>query len=252
MSKKSEARREEIAKWILEKGEVKSEELEAMFSVSNETIRKDLLYLESVGTIRKDRGVAKAEYEYNELPVMIKRTENVSQKRAIARSAIDFIEDGATIYLDGGSTCITIAMFLRLKKNITVVTNSLEVASLVTESDNEVLLIGGNVLKKSKSSVGSFALDLIGSIAIDVSFNGCDGFKGFDGPTTFNAEEIEIKKKILERSRKHILVCDSSKFEKTGTYKFANFSDFDVMITDMNDAVKLKTVKGIGQVKTVR
>lgn len=245
MSKNTELRRDEISKMIIAQGEVKTHELMVMFDVSNETIRKDLNYLDKMGIATKTHGGAKVVNEYYHLPVDVKLQENLNAKKIIARKAIDYVNEGDMVYLDPGSTCIQIARFLRIKKNITVVTNSINIASIVSESDNEVIMIGGNVQKRDKSCVGYFVKEVVNSIKIDIAFFGSDGFKGFNGPTTFSLSEAGVRDLVSKRSTKKILVCDKSKFDKSSTFLFGKFKDYDYIITDETDDDKLKMVKDV-------
>ena len=125
-----------------------------------------------------------------------------------------------------------LAKLLRLKKNITVLTNSLPIGDIICDSGLELIMAGGKLQKKGRAFIGYYTTNVIDSIRIDIAFLGCDGFQDMDGPMTFSMEHAEINRHILRQSRKSILLCDSSKFTKTSTYQFAKFSDYDVMITN--------------------
>ncbi len=252
MSKSTDARRDEISKRLIEEGEVKADELVKLFNVSDETIRKDLNYLDKMGVLRKVRGGAKTSSDYFQPPLRLRSQKNTEAKKLIARKAIDFIDEGQLVYLDPGSTSVQIAKFLRIKKNITVITNSLAVASIIADSDNEVIMIGGNIQKQNMASIGYYAGDIIDSVRIDIAFMGTDGFLGFEGPTTFSLDEAQVRRHVLKHSVKKILISDSSKFITSSIYLFGSFSDYDILITDEDDPEHLKQVKDVGKVVCVK
>lgn len=245
MSKNTKLRRDEIIKMVLGEGEIKVKELAKHFRVSMETIRKDLNYLDECGMLSKTHGGAKAINEYYWLPVDVKLQDHVEEKRRVARKALDLIDDNSVIFLDAGSTTIQLAKLLRIKRGVTVVTNSIAVADIILESNNQVICTGGVAQKRGKALVGYFATNVIDSIHYDVMVCGTDGFYGMEGPTTFSLEEVEIRKHVLKNSDCSILITDASKFTKTSTYQFAKFSEFDYMITNESDMVDRKAIEGV-------
>lgn len=232
MSKKTTSRQNEIYQIILTKGRSHVSELSEHFNVSSETIRKDLDLLDSQGLIIKKHGYAEIMNDYFQLPLNIKVTENVIQKQAIAKKALSYIKDNTIIFLDPGSTTLALAKYLPLKKGLTIVTNSLAIAQVVSDMKHDLIFAGGKLQKKGKSTIGVFTANNIDAIQIDTAFMGCDGFLNTDGPTTFSFEEVLIKQHVIKKATKKILLCDSSKFRKTGTYTFADFKDYDLMITN--------------------
>ncbi len=252
MAKKTKIRRDEISKLVLSEGEVKVKELADTFQVSPETIRKDLEYLDRLGIIHKGHGVASVINEYYQLPLDVKLQENLDAKRQIARAALDLIEDNTIVYLDPGSTCIQIAKLLAVKQNLTILTNSITIANIAAEGNHDVIVCGGMLQKRGKALVGIYASDVIDTIKIDAAFMGSDGFKGCDGFTTFSLEEAEVRKHVCHNSRKNIIVCDASKFDKTSTYIYGKFADYDYLVTDESDPQKLQQVASVKKIITVR
>ncbi len=124
-----------------------------------------------------------------------------------------------------------------------IVTNSLAIAQIVSETNHELLFAGGKLQKQGKSFVGPFTTAIIDSIVIDTAFMSSDGF--MDGPTTFSHEEMEVKKHVINRSTQKILLSDSSKFSKHSTYIFAKCSDYDYLICDDIKNQDKKRIEGI-------
>lgn len=246
MSKTTNARRDEISKMVLSDTEVKVKDLAKTFQVSMETIRKDLNYLDEIGMVSKTHGGAKVINDYYQLPVDVKLQEHVVAKRFIARRALDLIEDNSVVFLDAGSTTIQLAKLLKIKHGLTVVTNSLVVADIALQSNQNVICTGGVAQKRGKCLVGYYAISVIDSIHIDTLITGTDGFLGMSGPTTFSLEEVEIRRHALKNSDKKVLICDASKFTRTSTYQFAKFEEYDYFITNESphiDSAILQKVK---------
>ncbi len=232
MSKKTEIRRNAIYEQILEEGSVKAAQLAAQYNVSLETIRIDLNHLDQQGIVRKTHGGATMVEEYSEVSIDLKVNEHAQDKQKIGLKALQYIQDDTTIFLDPGSTTLALAKYLPLKKNLTIVTNSLMIAQVVSESKHDLILLGGKVTKKAKAATGPFANEQIRMLHIDQAFMGCDGFMNAYGPTTFAFFEMEVKQRVMENSKENILLCDKSKCHKTGKYIFADFSQFDKVITN--------------------
>lgn len=248
MSKNTENRQEKIYQTILTKGKIHVSELSNTYNVSTETIRKDLELLERQGMIIKKHGYAEIANDYSQLPLNVKVTENAFEKQEIAKLALNYIEDNSIIFLDPGSTTLALSKYLPLKKGLTIVTNSLAIANMVSDMKHDLIFAGGKLQKKGKSTIGVFTANNIDCIQIDTAFMGCDGFLKTDGPTTFSFEEVMIKQHVLKKSAKKILLCDSSKFKKSGTYTFASFSDYDVLITNPISRKEQQLIKDVKEV----
>lgn len=252
MAKKTELRRNEISKQVLSEGKIRVKDLAIHYDVSTETIRKDIDHLERIGLVHKEHGAVTGISDYFQLPINAKLQENIEAKKLIARKALDLISDDTMIYLDTGSTSIQVAKLLRVKHSLTVLTNSITIAQIVSETSHDVIVIGGNLQKRGMACVGTYATDIIDSIHIDIAFLGSDGFKGFKGPATFSLEEAEIRKHIVKNSEKRILICDASKFNKTSNYLFGKFKEYDYLITDETDPEKLSQVEGVKRIISVK
>ena len=141
MSKKAENRQNDIYSKILSDGQVKVVDLANLYHVSMETIRTDLATMANQGLIKKVHGGAKLNESYSEVSVEFKMTKNANEKQKIARKALEYIEDGSTIFLDPGSTTLALAKYLPLKKDLLVVTNSLKIAQVVSETKHDLIFL---------------------------------------------------------------------------------------------------------------
>lgn len=225
-------RRNKLAQIILSEGSVKVGDIAEVFHVSTETIRKDLIYLEDKGIVKKGHGGAIASSELLERPLAVKAFENIEVKSKIAQAAIELIPTNGVIILAPGSTTLSIAKMLTLKKGLTIITNSLIIAEIITGTDNNIFLVGGEIRKSSMAMVGFWASNLFSTVKADVAFVGTDGFESRSGPCTTSYAESEVNKVILNSCKKAVIVCDNSKFTSDGTFQFGSWEDIDYLITD--------------------
>ena len=175
-------RRNEIAQLLLKNGNMKASSLAEHFGVSTETIRKDLIYLESQGIAQKSYGGAIASSELLlERPISQKEMERMEIKTAIAERAAVMIPRNGVIFLDAGSTTYALARLLRLREDLTVFTNSIMVLNILSDSANQVYALGGRVRGSSKGIVGAWATQAISSLHFDLAFLGSDGFRDLSG-----------------------------------------------------------------------
>lgn len=232
MKKTTEKRLEEIKKIVLTKKEVKTNYLAKETGVSNEMIRKDLDYLEKEGFIIRIHGGAKLLEENKENNYIKRLVENKHVKDEICCKAIDYINDGDVVFIDASTTAHQLGFLLKMKKDITIVTNCLELTKAALDSGHKIILLGGQLYTPERRTFGLFAQLSLKKMHFDVAIFGSDGVKGSLGPGTDNDSEVIINEMVIDRANKKILLIDSSKFNTYAKYTYANFNDFDVLITD--------------------
>lgn len=244
----TEYRRNKIAQLIASRENIKVGELAKVFKVSTETIRKDLIYLDKQGVIKKSHGGAIINENTLrisvEKPLSIKELENTENKKAIANYALSLIPDNASFFLDSGTTNYFLAKLLAHKKNMNIFTNSVPVVNILAESDNNIYVLGGKLKEQSHCIVGNWTLQILENIQPELAFLGSDAFKNTSGPCTASFEESGIKSKIVEKADKVIILADSSKFNNSGLFTFCDWSQIDLLITDKNaDKKAIKLLK---------
>lgn len=228
-----EERKAKLAQLIMLKGNISVKELAEEFKVSTETIRKDLTSLEKDKIINKSHGGATLASNHIESHFDSKLLKNPEIKARLAQKAVEMIPEKGVVILDSGTTVLQIAKLLNLRNDLIIITTSLIVAQVLENTQNELLVTGGKLRKKSMSFLGNWAAKAIESIHADIAFVGCDGFHK-DGPCVRSYGELEVKNQILKNSKEVILVSDSSKFDEHGLYRFATFDQIDYLITDSN------------------
>lgn len=211
----AEERQEKIVEMLNRRNSLKVVELAGSFNVSESTIRRDLQEMEHKGMLTRTHGGAVGLLKTNFEPSFKeKETENQDEKSTIGAIAASIIEDGDTIILDSGTTSLEIARHITVQR-ITVITNSIDIASELSVKDNvELIVTGGSLRKNTRAMVGHITELVLGNFRIDKAFLGANGISVKEGITTPNFTEAQTKKAMIKVANKVIVVADSSKFDK--------------------------------------
>ena len=230
----AEERREQILQLLKENSKLLVSELCVHFNVSPATIRNDLRDLEADGKLKRTHGgaipVGKASFELNSQQ---KEVSHKNEKQRIAQMAASLIEDGDTIALDTGTTTQELARLIIDKRNLSIVTNDLIIASYMeNNSTANVILIGGTVRKGFHCTIGPSAQLQLAEYNVDKVFMAANGISLEKGITTPGIDMAEVKKTMMSIAARVIFLSDSSKFGRVSFVKFANLGDIDVIVTD--------------------
>ena len=210
--------------------------LSQQYGVSEVTIRKDLNELQRRNLILRTRGgavrVPKTETD-KDTSVENKRMYNIAEKKAIGRLAASFIQNDDTILLDSGTTTLEIAKNLDRLKQLTIITNSMDIAlELLRYNRFTIILLGGHVRLTSHSMVGPLAEAALKNFYCDKLFLGIDSFNMEEGISTPNIEEAHLNQNMIEKAKEVIAVCDSSKFNRRSFAFIAPVKKLSAVITD--------------------
>jgi len=240
-------RRQLILEILNRDGRILVSELSRAFDLSPITIRKDLDYLESQRLLQRTHGGALPHYGSTlvDPSVKEKETQHTDEKQRIAEAAANLVKDGQCILLDSGTTTLSIARALRRFSRLTIVTNAANIAAELTDTDFEIILTGGTLRKNSLSLVGPLAEDVIRQIRADILFLGVDGFDPKLGVTTPNVLESRVNRAMVSASHKIVVVCDASKFGRSGMGLIVPPSEIHTVITDT--AAPATAVKSLRQ-----
>lgn len=247
--KSTVSRRAKILDELDAKGQVTVSELSNLFSISEVTIRNDLDHLEKQNMLIRARGGAiKIKFQRMgiDLSISDKQKEFLKEKQLIAKEAVKLIEDGDTIVLDSGTTTTEIAKNLGQFTNLTIITNALNIASILSEYEGvNIFMPGGSLRKKSLSLVGVLADENFEKFYCDKLFLGADGFDTTHGLSTPNSEEAHLNQVMMKIAKKVIVVADSRKFERRRFAFIGPVSHVDVVITDsgVTEEVKVRLEK---------
>jgi DeoR family transcriptional regulator, aga operon transcriptional repressor len=227
-------RRVSILQKLDQNGQVDIISLSKELGVSEVTIRNDLSRLEEKKMLIRARGGAiKTNGVGTDFHLSDKNKQNIAEKKRIGQAAAGLIEDGDTIILDSGTTTIEITKHLSGFNNLTIITNALNVANELANLANiNVIIPGGFLRKNSLSLIGATAEESFKNYFCDKLFLAVDGFNTTHGLSTPNVEEAHLNRKMIENSKKVIVVADSSKFSKRSLALIAPISKVDTVVTD--------------------
>lgn len=212
---------------------LKITELTQALNISTDTLRRDLNLLEKQGKIEKIYGGAKiAESKFFESSMEERMVSHLEEKEKIAKKCTEHIEDGDCIYLDSGSTTLQIAKYIKDKKNLTVVTNSIPIINELMNSSIELIIIGGKIRRNEQSVVTYDYLFNFNELNILKTFICASGITIEKGISDYNLEEAITRKKIIELSNLNYVAADSTKFGKNVTVHIAPLEKIDYIITD--------------------
>ena len=224
-------------------------ELSQIYKVSEETIRRDLEKLENDGFAIKSYGGAVINENANvDLPFNIRKKRNVISKQKIAEVISSRIKDGTSIMLDASSTAVYIAKALKERKNLTLITNSIEILIEMFDTPNvNVLSTGGAMREGSFALVGPQTDKMLNSYHVDIAIVSAKGFDLETGMTDTEELHANNKKTMLHAGREKVLAVDSSKFGKTAFTEIGTLEDISMVVTDAKpDEVWLQAFKEYG------
>ncbi len=230
----NEERRRIILQRVNRDGRVLVSQLARDLSISPVTVRNDLNALAKEGLVlRAHGGAVKAESALLDREVGEKARLHVEQKLAIAARAAAFVSAGQCVILDSGSTTTAVARAIKAVKNLTVITNALNIAiELVDSPGVEVILTGGVLRRNSLSTVGHLGEDVLTGLTADVFFLGVDGVDARFGYTTPNLLESRVNQQMIRIAKETIVVADSSKFGRRSLAVICPIDQARRIITD--------------------
>lgn len=249
----AETRRIEIIAELQEEGSVKTSDLASRFSVSEVTIRRDLEKLAEQGKLNKVHGGAVEKgsgfvtsYESRSIatePTFKEKSEiNKEEKKRIGERAASLIEEDSVIFIGNGTTAMQITKNLNRKKNLSVLTNSLNHGIELSKINTiDVLIVGGQLRKNSYALVGPVTKRSLDKLYVDILFLGVNGISIKHGLTIPSLIEADTAHSIIEMASDVVIVADYSKFGKVSHAKIADVGDIDTVITDDKVPEKYET-----------
>jgi len=227
-----------IVEFVHQTGRVNIADICAMFDVSEMTARRDLNELDRQGLLRRVHGGAIANLGRSYEPSFQTRAvKNQAAKEAIGLKAAELIYDGDSIALDVGTTTLEIVPGLKGKRNLTIVTSCLQIASKIVdqislEVDARLIITGGIVRPRELSMIGHIPEQVYQDLHVDKAFIGIGGISLEDGLTEYNIEDTQIKKMLIRSAREKIVVADGAKFGVTTFTSVAPLTAVDKIVTD--------------------
>lgn len=229
----TEERRKKILELVEKEGIVNLQQLTEAFHVSIYTIRRDLTDLEEKGLLKKTHGGAVRIEKTKWIPTMEEgKNEALEEKKLIAAKAAEFVENGDTIMLMGSTIGLLMIPMLR-EKNITIVTNSLDIAKELSILETiETIMIGGRIKNYKGNILGSRAVNELRNYHFDKAFIPCAGIKEDFGISTSTIDSADFLRTLLDCTRQNIVVADYRKIGRVTFAKVGDLGKIDMLITD--------------------
>lgn len=224
-------RQSKIIKLVNQNQKIEVSRLADILEVSQVTIRKDLDFLEEEGLLAREHGYALIK---NANDINTRLTINYDTKLKIAIRAAEMVHNGETVMLESGSTCALMAEELaRLKKDITIITNSAYIAIRVRDLPlRKAILLGGEYQKEYQGMVGPLIRKCAREFFVDKFFVGTDGFIPESGFTCDDLMRVETMQYMADSANRMIILADSSKFNQKGVVIQSTFDEIDTVCTD--------------------
>ncbi len=243
-------RHDRIIKLLNTNRMVKVSELMKEFNVSIETVRRDLEFLEGKGYLKRVYGGAIPNSPKGIEPTYATReVSHLVEKMAIAEKVFELVEDRDTIVIDLGTTTLEAAKKLVLKEGLTVLTNSMPIATeLIANETFKIFLLGGQLRNREFATSGALSVDFLSHFRVDKAIIGPGGVTAKNGITDYHFEEAQVRKKMIEIADTVIAVADYSKIGVSAFTQVCELSEVDVIVTDWN--VSQKAIQELRTEKT--
>lgn len=231
----NQIRREQIHKYIQEKGAVSIKQLTELFpDVSVMTIHRDLAKLEEERLIIRTRGGAMSVnyHVITEGKFETRLQSRVTEKREIASKALELIHTDSTVFLDAGTSSMALAQILP-DIELNIFTTAPNIAVELSRLVNPTIHVAGGTLNRSNQALsGAVTLSMLENINIAMAFIGVSGYTADGGFTCGKEDEMQVKRLIMKKAACKVILMDSSKCGKIFPYMFGQMEDVDYVISD--------------------
>lgn len=230
-------RQADILARVEHQGFVTIESLADHFGVSAQTVRRDIIALDSAGLIQRfhgGAGIARAPVSVR-LDHERKRTLNTEAKRAIAAHAAARVPNGAAVFLDVGTTVEAAATALNQKSGLLVFTNSMRAAMAFSFERHEVHLLGGRLSGKDGSVTGEAPLTTLAGLRLDLALIGCSGIEESGRVMDFDMAKIAVKRAAMRAADASLLLAARDKFDRSARAEIAHRDAFAAILTEDGD-----------------
>ena len=224
-------RKEKIVSAAFKAGFVSAAEMAKELGVSEATVRRDFQLISEDGTLERTSGgmivVKNSDYSF-----ISKSLRNAEAKKTIAQLAAEMVKDGDQIFLDSGTTCFEMTQYLRARKSVSVIVNSVRTAAELDAPGLNVLMLGGKYRPDRMDCVGPIAYQTLDKLRGYTAFLGTDGMSRDFGFTSVDIESANIFGLAVKNSKQTILLADSSKFDKPALHKTTSIRSISMVITE--------------------
>jgi DeoR family transcriptional regulator, glycerol-3-phosphate regulon repressor len=226
-------RQEAIVDLVRRQGYASIEQLTEHFTVTPQTIRRDLNALAEEGRIRRVHGGAGLESSTVNTAYSTRKTLNLDAKQRIAALLARQIPDGASLFINIGTSNEVVAEALLEHRDLEVITNNLNVAAILQhKEDFNVIIAGGQVRSRDGGIIGEATIDFINQFKVDYGIIGISGIDEDGSLLEFDYQEVRVAQAIIRNSRQVYLAADHSKFHRNPVVRQGNIAQLDALFTD--------------------
>jgi len=247
-------RQNDILVLLREQGRVSVEELASRFTVTPQTIRRDLNELTDRRLAARIHGGAMIASGTENLSYEARRLVAEGSKRAIGIAAARLVPDNSSLFINIGTTTEEAAKALAQRRGLMVITNNLHVAiELYRQPGIELLLAGGLVRRGDAGVIGAATVDFIQQFRVDTAIIGTSAIDPDGSLLDYDIREVRVSRAIMENARRVILVADCSKWSRSAPVRVARLAEVDVLVTDRlpdGEAAALCREQGVEVVET--
>jgi len=220
---------------VQELGSVSVEALAEQFAVTLQTVRRDVKLLSDAGLLSRFHGGARLPSSTTEnIAYRQRKLLNDVAKHRIACAVADAVPDGCSLIINIGTTTEAVARELLRRKDLRVITNNLNVATILAANPGfEVIVAGGVVRSRDNGIVGEATVDFIRQFKVDIGLIGISGIEADGTLRDFDYREVSVARAIVERAREVWLAADFSKFNRPAMAEVARIDQVDVLFTDL-------------------
>jgi DeoR/GlpR family transcriptional regulator of sugar metabolism len=213
-------------------GKILASDLARRLEVSEDTVRRDLRELDKAGLLQRVHGGALPRSPTS-IPYADREKESTDAKRKIGEAAASLLRPGEVVVLDGGTTPLAVVESLPVDLKLTIVTHSVPAVAILSGHPNtECIVVGGRLFKSARAAVGSAAVDAYRMLRPDACVLGAAGVHPVAGVTSFDGEEAEVKRAMVEHAARVIVVVAGEKLGTVSPYLLTPISQVTHLVTD--------------------
>ena len=225
-------RHQKIVELVKQKGYLSTDELVALFDVSPQTIRRDLNELAEANVIRRHHGGAASPSTAESSDYHDRNHFFSQEKNRIANQVVQLIPNGASLFIDIGTTSEAVAFALLAHQKLRIVTNNLNAAHILMQNDSFDITIASGSLRQDGGIIGESTVEFLSQFRLDFGILGISAID-LDGTLLdYDYHEVQVKRAIIENSRNTLLVTDHSKFSRRAMVKLGSITDVEYVFTD--------------------
>ncbi|RBO85856.1 MULTISPECIES: DeoR/GlpR family transcriptional regulator [Marinomonas] len=228
------SRQDKIVALVKDKGYASIDELATQFSVTPQTIRRDINELAKAGQVRRHHGGASYDSSTTNVAYATRQILQLGAKEQIAKRIAAEIPNNASLFINIGTTTETVARALLNHHGLQVITNNLNVATILSgKEDFNVIIAGGTVRSRDGGVMGEATIDFINQFRVDFGIVGISGIDPHDGSLLdYDYQEVRVAQSIISNSRNVFLAADSEKFGRNAVVRLGNITQVDRLFTD--------------------